>query len=153
MGDSPPPPSSPPPAYDADLKAAFASMDAQGTGKITKEQLLQGLKEQGVDITLEQVYMAVVGVDLDGDGMLDYSEFQLFVSGEAPSAEQIALKLFRQADTDCSGTITATELRDSLQGQQYSNMEAMEKAMKAADTNGDGQIDYAEFKKLLETVG
>ena len=52
-------------------------------------------------------------------------------------------------DTDGSGKIDNTEVLELLQGDQLSSLatkEAIAKALKEIDDNGDGEVDFEEFK-------
>ncbi len=53
-------------------------------------------------------------------------------------------------DTNGDGFITKEELRDGLEaiGQKFTE-EQINAMFKDADSNGDGHIDYAEFKGIM----
>ena len=60
---------------------------------------------------------------------------------------------FREFDADDSGTISVAELRDILVkklGQEVSE-EELDRLVQLADANGDGEIDFEEFKALMHT--
>ena len=70
--------------------------------------------------------------------------------------------MFRSFDTNGDGSITLLELKSSLKGN--ASGDKIYEMLKAADTDGSGQIDYTEFlaatidpkifmrKKYLKTV-
>ena len=61
---------------------------------------------------------------------------------------------FASFDKDGSGSISVEELREVLVenlGQQVSDDE-LDRLVKLADANGDGEIDFDEFVKLLQDV-
>lgn len=51
--------------------------------------------------------------------------------------------LFKQIDTDCSGTLTLDELYKGLDGNE--NKETLMEILNGADTDGSGDINYTEF--------
>lgn len=51
--------------------------------------------------------------------------------------------LFKQLDTDCSGTLTIDELIKGLD--QYDNKDKLIEILQGADTDGSGDINYSEF--------
>ena len=56
-------------------------------------------------------------------------------------------------DTDGSGKIDNTEVLELLQGDQLSSVatkEAINLALKEIDENGDGEIDFDEFKLMMK---
>ena len=60
---------------------------------------------------------------------------------------------FASFDTDNSGSISVEELREVLVknlGQQVSDDE-LDRLVQLADSNGDGEIDFEEFKALMHT--
>ena len=65
-------------------------------------------------------------------------------------SEKEILEAFKAFDKDDSGTISAAELRDimSSQGEKFTDEEA-EEIFREADTDGDGQINYEEFVKMM----
>lgn len=53
-------------------------------------------------------------------------------------------------DTDGSGTITKKELKKGLKKLKTDcNSKILKAMIKDADTNGDGEIDFEEFKEII----
>ena len=65
--------------------------------------------------------------------------------------DQQLRKAFQQYDKDGNGYITAKELREVMEGvgEQLSSKE-VQKMINAADSDGDGRIDYTEFVKMMK---
>ena len=51
--------------------------------------------------------------------------------------------MFKQLDTDCSGTLTIDELIKGLD--DYENKDKLIEVLKGADIDGSGDINYSEF--------
>eukprot|EP01006_Ploeotia_vitrea_P062785 TRINITY_DN84409_c0_g1_i1.p1 TRINITY_DN84409_c0_g1~~TRINITY_DN84409_c0_g1_i1.p1 ORF type:complete len:770 (+),score=93.92 TRINITY_DN84409_c0_g1_i1:46-2355(+) len=60
--------------------AAFQALDSNRDGKISSEELYQGLRNWGIDITPEEVNNFGKKADTDGDGFLSTTEFVRLVS-------------------------------------------------------------------------
>ena len=62
---------------------------------------------------------------------------------------------FRMFDTDNSGKIDISELRQLLAGEEFKDLyteEQLAEAIHAVDENGDGEIDYKEFIHMMGGV-
>jgi calcium-dependent protein kinase len=63
------------------LRASFQALDRNSDGKITKEELLVGFKKIYSHLNekdlLKETERAFARADLDGDGFIDYSEWQI----------------------------------------------------------------------------
>ena len=60
---------------------------------------------------------------------------------------------FKAFDLNGDGFITPEELKTVLNKQNASlNDDQVNAFLKAADTNGDGKIDYPEFLKLMSSL-
>jgi len=66
---------------------------------------------------------------------------------QAKSPIKLTPQLFTELDTDGSGTISAAELRIAL-GRQ-GDQQAVDSIMSRADVNGDGEISYDEYYRLM----
>jgi calmodulin len=115
-------------------------------------------------------------IDSDGNGEIEFDEFAQIMSeparvcsrGRAPRATprpppgrrmqkdewlESMRAAFASFDKDGSGSISVEELREVLVenlGQQVSDDE-LDRLVKLADANGDGEIDFDEFKALMHT--
>merc|ERR1712039_719166 len=58
-----------------ELRDAFVSLDGNGDGLLTVVELRAGLERQGLNWTPDDVQNIVDGLDGDGSGYIDYSEF------------------------------------------------------------------------------
>ncbi|XP_002737577.1 uncharacterized protein LOC100369336 [Saccoglossus kowalevskii] len=76
-------------------------------------------------------------------------------SSEPPDeriSEQEIYEAFRAMDIDGSGTISAEELREVVKrlGEDLTEDDIQE-MVELVDENGDGEIDYGEFVKIMRS--
>ena len=142
------------------IRQAFKSFDVDGDGKITKQEVAQGMNKSNRDFTMEDIELLFNLADKDGDGQIDFTEFALIMTPSAPerisklkkkypnkAAVQAAFKKF---DANNDGAIDAGELAMGLKnsGVNLTDQE-IETIFAVADIDGDGQIDISEFGQLL----
>ena len=103
------------------------------------------------DIRDEDLKQLMSQLDTDGDGVVSYKEFvdQAFTISMFLSEKQLkaAFDLF---DMNEDGMIGNCELQQVLTGGiKQIPEEEWDSLIEKFDTNGDGQIDYEEFKFLM----
>lgn len=91
--------------------------------------------------------------DTDNSGTVDYTEFiAATLDAQFTNNEKYLRAAFDMFDVDGSGFIDQKEVLELLQGDTLESMaskEAIEKAIKEIDANGDGEIDFEEFKEMM----
>lgn len=94
--------------------------------------------------------------DLDKSGKVDFEEFRKFTSvvdppSEKPLNEDALRALFNAFDDDGNGLLDKEEVLNvcKLWGGTEVAPEELDKEWSTIDTNGDGVIDFEEFKKFL----
>ena len=153
------------------LRQAFKQFDIDGDGKITKQEVAQGMKKSNRDFTMEDIETLFILADKDGDGQIDFAEFATIMIPTAP--ERIS-KLRKKFDTNNDGSIDTAELSAAFKRMDTNNDGAIdakelssglknsgvcltdqeiETIFAIADIDGDGQIDQAEFGHLLGVEG
>merc|ERR1719240_1459074 len=60
---------------EEEIKNAFLTFDADGSGYITREELIETLTTMGDPVDEETINGMINEADLDGDGKIDYKEF------------------------------------------------------------------------------
>ena len=140
------------PAQLAELREVFALFDKDGDGTITAPELGTVMGQLGPAPTDSELQDMVNEVDLDGNGMIDFSEFLGLVSkmikeGQSDEEMKQAFDIF---DKDGNGLISAVELRNVMSnlGEHLSD-EELEEMMREADTDMDGHLNFEEFKCLM----
>ncbi|XP_024010199.1 disease resistance protein ADR2 isoform X2 [Eutrema salsugineum] len=97
----------------------------------------------------------------DGDGQINFDEFvqlmALRMSDEKLYTDQVRVEMmkedFRECDVDKNGFITPPELRYVLtkDGEEFTDKQ-VRKIIRVADVDGDGQLNYDEFFKVMMHV-
>jgi calcium-dependent protein kinase len=124
----------------------FRSMDKDGSGLISKEELHEGFRLANFEITEEKMEGIMKELDANMSGMIDYSEFLTGVTAMESLLSRDRLNLmFAMFDADGSGDISASELKAIL-GQSESRWAGL---IDQVDNNKDGKIDIFEFKSLM----
>ncbi|KAG6542003.1 hypothetical protein Mapa_016640 [Marchantia paleacea] len=146
-----------------EIKKVFDFFDENKDGLISKEDLRQFMSKLGFKSTDEEISSMVSSVDINGDGSVDFDEFaslyQTMTSEDSSQGlhhceEEDLKEAFNVFDTNDDGFISPTELQAVLmnlgmnEGTSLSNCEKM---IQNVDADGNGQVDFTEFKKLMST--
>lgn len=87
-----------------------------------------------------------------GSGFVEFNEFVKMMSKtfDEPLTQEELKEAFRVFDVDNSGTITADELKQVVSKLGiHLSQEEINEMIKAADTSGDGQVQYAGKHQLF----
>ena len=121
-------------------------------GSLSIEEITVFLMEMGLDANECGIRKIIEELELEGYVELEFNEFiQLIVEKVRKVNEGKAIyDMFQLFDKDGNGYITAQELRSVMQslGENFSD-EVIEEMIDEADMNGDNQIDFFEFVKIL----
>lgn len=134
-----------------ELSSIYKHLDSDGKGKLTEEQLgYCWEKIFGSSLPGEELRKMMLRVDTDKSGFIEYSEFIVAAMDRRKllSAERLD-SVFSTFDRDQNGKISASELKVMLDYEQDLDLSLYMNVVKEADLNGDGQIDYKEFKKAM----
>jgi len=138
------------------LREIFVSLDTNGDGWLTIEELQEGFAKGGLGRktnTPVDLQSIMDGIDADGSGMIDYSEFLAAAMDRQKCVrEDMCWAAFRVFDGDGDGVISKAEIKQVLQVDGVSEavgMEGIEALLQEVDTNGDGEIDFEEFMAMM----
>ena len=136
----------------AEFRAAFELFDKDRDAKITTKELGTVMRNLGQNPTEVELTEMIAEVDLDGNGTIDFKEFLglMVRKMKDTDTEEELLEAFKVFDRDGNGYITSHELRHVMTnlGEALSP-EEVEEMIKEADLDGDGQIDYEEFVRMM----
>lgn len=142
-----------------DLKKMFKDIDQNGDGMLEVEEIqklvVQVQKSGNKSFDPEQLQMLLTKLDTDKSGKVDWSEFLASMTDrKLYLTEEAMWRAFRKFDLDGDGMITKKELAKVLgDGDDLATVREKDVAemIKDGDLNGDGEISFDEFKKLMMT--
>ncbi|KAL3535893.1 hypothetical protein ACH5RR_004354 [Cinchona calisaya] len=146
-----------------ELRSVFATFDKNSDGYITEQELRDSLNSIGMGMTEKEIADMMKKVDSDGDGLIDLDEFcesfdSLLLGGGEMSEEQELeegdlKEAFGVFDGDKDGLITVKELGlvlSSLGFKEGKNLEDCKEMIRKIDMDGDGMVNFDEFKKMMK---
>ncbi|KAH9249646.1 calmodulin [Batrachochytrium salamandrivorans] len=138
----------------AEFKEAFSLFDKDGDGTITTKELGTVMRSLGQNPTEAELQNMITEVDQNGNGQIDFPEFLHMMAKKMQEndTEEEIVEAFKVFDKDGNGYISAAELRHVMcnLGEKLTDDECDE-MIREADIDGDGQINYNEFVKLMMT--
>lgn len=130
----------------AQLRRAFDQYDSSNDGQITYNEFKEALSK--ADYTEKELESMFSSVDIDGDGVIHYTEFlaaTLEIHGHIE--EDRLAEAFDRIDSDDTGYISKKNL-ETLLGTDYSQ-ERVNELFNSADLDSNGQISFEEFMKVF----
>ncbi|XP_042323750.1 calmodulin-like protein 3 [Sceloporus undulatus] len=136
----------------AEFKEAFLLFDKDGDGAISTQELGTVMRSIGQNPTEAELQEMIKKLDTNKDGMVDFPEFLTLLGARMKSAdsEEEIRKAFQVFDRDGNGYVSAAELRHIMTklGEKLTD-EEVEDMIKEADVDGDGQVNYEEFIRIM----
>ncbi|GFH46458.1 calmodulin [Chaetoceros tenuissimus] len=135
-----------------EFKRAFCLFDKNGDGTITTSELGNVLREHGENPTEAQLQDMINEVDADGNGTICFPEFLTMMARKMKDTDTEAeiIESFRVFDKDGNGFISKAELSHVMTnlGERLTVKE-VDNMIREADIDGDGQVNYEEFVKMM----
>ncbi|PWA72448.1 EF-hand domain pair [Artemisia annua] len=143
------------------LKQVFKFFDIDGDGKISQVELTNVLLTFGQEKSMatKEAQGILKEVDFNGDGFIDLDEFMTIMDGSKPvfacskedNGDDDLRNAFMVFDSDKNGLISAKELQSVLTslGCSNSKLGQCRKMIKGVDKDGDGFVDFDEFKSMM----
>ena len=145
-----------------DAVKLFNQIDKNGDGKISKDELFNGLQSYKKDISFDelkkQVDIIFTNIDSDHNGYLEYEEFvRAAIDKDHFLSVNFLQFAFHYFDKDHDGEITLEEVKNKffLSDKNKNNAKAQEQLQKSfneIDINGDGKLSFEEFAKMMENI-
>jgi calmodulin len=121
-------------------------------GTITTKELGTVMRSLGQNPTEAELMDMINEIDADGNGTIDFPEFLTMMARKMKDtdSEEEILEAFKVFDKDGNGFISAAELRHIMTnlGEKLTD-EEVDEMIREADIDGDGQINYEEFVKMM----
>ncbi|KAJ4795534.1 Calcium-dependent protein kinase [Rhynchospora pubera] len=131
------------------LKELFKMIDTDSSGTITFDELKDGLRRVGSELTEHEIQALMDAADIDNSGSIDYGEFlAATLHMNKLEREENLMSAFAFFDKDGSGSITIDELSQACRQFGLDDVH-VEDMIKDIDQNNDGQIDYSEFTAMM----
>lgn len=144
------------------LARRFRLADRRGRGRIGARELQQALREVGVGASTQDVLELLRGMDIDGNGAVDFEEWLRVVRGPlSPMRAAVVREAFETLDLDRNGFLDVGELLQNFKAKKHPEVEAgrktpaevlKEQLAVLGDRNRDGRISLAEFLKYYEGI-
>lgn len=149
-----------PPDLQEEMREAFISMDVNGCGELTVDELQTVLRAMGQAPSDEETLDLMIEVDEDGSGAMDFGEFSELMAiklKEYTPAEEIK-KAFKSFDTSkklkagfkvpLSGKAEVEEFGAMFTGLGMTD-EERDEVVRWARPSKEGLLDYNEFVQRL----
>ena len=132
--------------------------DRNGDGRITKKELNHSLESMGIFIPNLELAQMIEKIDVNGNVSLDIDEFGALYKSivEERDDEEDMREAFNVFDQNGDGFITVDELRPvlaSLGLKQGRTMEDCKRMIMKVDVDGDGMVNFIEFKEMMRAGG
>ncbi|WOL19637.1 calmodulin-1-like [Canna indica] len=138
-----------------EFQEAFCLFDKDGDGCITLDELATVIKSLGQNPTEEELQEMIQEVDADGSGTIEFGEFLNLMARKMKESdvEDELIEAFKVFDKDQNGYISATELSNVMinLGEKLTD-EEVDQMIREADLDGDGQVNYEEFVRVMMAV-
>lgn len=144
------------------FKQVFKLIDANGDGKISPLEMKQVLLSLGHEkkMAAKEAEGMVREMDSDGDGFVSFDEFMFVMGTETHQGGELAngickesdiMEAFRIFDMDNNGLISVKELQRVLArlGCGKFSLKECRKMIKGVDRDGDGFVNFEEFKTMM----
>ena len=137
-----------------EIKTYFNSLDKNGDGRLSHDELYDGLKK-GLgpkEIMSPEHFQGLLNIlDADKSGFVEYSEFvAAYLSSRDYLTEAHLEATFKAMDTDNSGTLSKQEILEALSSANLAfDKEALLQTIERQTLMTDG-IDYEQFKRILQ---
>uniref|UniRef100_A0A7N0V5T4 EF-hand domain-containing protein n=1 Tax=Kalanchoe fedtschenkoi TaxID=63787 RepID=A0A7N0V5T4_KALFE len=132
-------------------ESVFNHFDENGDGKLSPSELQQCVTSMGGELALSEAESVVGALDSDGDGLLGLEDFLKFVNGgEEEEKAKVMVEAFNMYKMEGCEWITAVSLRRMLGklGQRMT-VEECGKVIRVFDLNGDGVLNFDEFRNMM----
>eukprot|EP00927_Polykrikos_kofoidii_P049399 TRINITY_DN43461_c0_g1_i2.p1 TRINITY_DN43461_c0_g1~~TRINITY_DN43461_c0_g1_i2.p1 ORF type:complete len:506 (+),score=106.23 TRINITY_DN43461_c0_g1_i2:274-1791(+) len=130
----------------------FQSLDQNGDGKISEEELKAALTQAGVKIAQDDIHNLMTELQGEENGSLDYSEFLAVAMPKAAYCEEdVCWSAFCLFDRNGDGKIEPAEVMEVVNAnEEVMTARDLEELFAEVDGDGDGTINFAEFMEMVQ---
>jgi len=143
------------------FRQIFKLIDTNNDGKISTTELSEVLSCLGYNkcTAAKEAESMIRVLDFNGDGFVDIDEFMFVMKedgnygkGKEHDHDEYLMDAFLVFDIDKNGLISPKELRRVLVnlGCENSSLRDCKRMIKGVDKNGDGFVDFEEFRSMMK---
>jgi len=135
-----------------DLENAFLMLDKDGSGTLSKEELIEGYKKiYGINYNEQEIDALINMADENDDGVISYSEWLMTAMNRNKILTNDKLEAaFSGFDADHSNTVSLSEISNFLFNEKgMMDEEALKEVLSRYDSNQNGEITLNQFKELM----
>merc|ERR1712176_1050598 len=136
------------------LRDIFMQLDGNGDGKLTVNEMKEGIQKAGLKEIPQDLQQIMEDVDSDGSGVIDYTEFlAATLDKRVYMKEDVCWSAFRVFDRNGDGKISPEELKNVLGDSSVEDVvgvDTIKQLLQEVDGNGDGMIDFQEFMQMMK---
>eukprot|EP00746_Dinoflagellata_sp_MGD_P160345 gnl/MRDRNA2_/MRDRNA2_87047_c0_seq1.p1 gnl/MRDRNA2_/MRDRNA2_87047_c0~~gnl/MRDRNA2_/MRDRNA2_87047_c0_seq1.p1 ORF type:complete len:164 (+),score=60.15 gnl/MRDRNA2_/MRDRNA2_87047_c0_seq1:91-582(+) len=140
-------------AQKVEIKEAFELFDTDGSGSIASGELKVAMKALGFEPKPGEIEKLIHSVDDDGDGEMDYDDFERMMEQKILNKDQKddLLKAFSIFDDDKTGKISLANLKRVAKelGETMSE-DDLKEVIAESDKDGDGELSVDEFLAVMK---
>lgn len=137
---------------NSDIYKMFQKLDVSKDHRLSKDELMSGFHSCSFFSNYSELEISNLFEELDRNknGFVDYEEFLSACISQNDLLTKNNLKMaFDYFDTDGSGKLSVDEVRNALITSNIYEKKLSE-IMNKLDENGDGEIEFNEFIKIIE---
>lgn len=133
-----------------EMKRVFNSFDCNNDGQLSADELTGVIKTLGTTPSAEEITRIMEEIDTDKDGFISLDEFAKYCSSGTDNAQGELRQAFDMYDINRNGLISSSELYQILTkiGHKCTEQECV-KMITSVDSDGDGFVNYVEFKTMM----
>jgi calcium-dependent protein kinase len=135
------------------LRKIFQFMDLNNDGKLSKEEIIEGYKKLGTDISEYEITRMYGLLDDDLSGFVEYEEFlRATIDYKKLLTEENLKMAFELIDTDKSGAISCEEIKQLIGDEKFIPDNVVSEIFNQIDRRETDEINFDEFKQIMITV-
>lgn len=134
-----------------ELEDAFNMLDKDGSGTLSKDELIEGYRMiYGDNFNEAEVDALINMADENDDGVISYSEWLMTAMNRQKILTNEKLEAaFQGFDVDKSNTVSFQEIQNFLFGTKHINEDLLREIISKVDADKDGDITFDQFKTLM----
>ena len=136
-----------------ELTKIFRQIDKNSDGVLSHEELMSAYRGSQTALTEQDVNELFERLDSNGSNTIEYTEFIAAALDKRKLLTQQRIEqCFKMFDKNGDNRISVNELASIFEGRQSFDREFWENMIKEVDKNNNGEVDFEEFKEILNKM-